>query len=106
MGDKDPYRALIEIDWAYENYVFIDLKKELMIFEAEGIRVIQPLDPYQGSTFREPVDDKDDLGMLHQLYIVTTGKREDYVNPTAGGFVSWRSIQSSETGSQATLDAW
>lgn len=27
MGDKDPYPALLGIDWAYENYVFISLKK-------------------------------------------------------------------------------
>ena len=46
MGDKDPYPTLLGNDWACENYVVIDMKKELMIFEAEGIRVIQPLDPY------------------------------------------------------------
>ena len=33
MGDKDPYPALLGIDWAFENYAIIDLKKELMIFE-------------------------------------------------------------------------
>ena len=33
MGDKDPYPALLGIDWAFENYTIIDLKKELMIFE-------------------------------------------------------------------------
>jgi hypothetical protein len=27
MGDKDPYSALLGIDWAYENYVVIDLNK-------------------------------------------------------------------------------
>ena len=33
MGDKDPYPALLGIDWAFENYAIIDLKKELMILE-------------------------------------------------------------------------
>ena len=33
MGDKDPYLALLGIDWDFENYAIIDLKKELMIFE-------------------------------------------------------------------------
>lgn len=28
MGDKDPYLALLGINWAYENYIVIDLKKE------------------------------------------------------------------------------
>ena len=32
MGDKDLYPALLGIDWAFENYAIIDLKKELMIF--------------------------------------------------------------------------
>ena len=27
MGDKDPYPTLLGIDWTYENYVVIDLKK-------------------------------------------------------------------------------
>ncbi|WP_160144215.1 retropepsin-like aspartic protease, partial [Parafrankia sp. Ea1.12] len=30
MGDKDPYPALLGIDWAYENYGIIYLKKETM----------------------------------------------------------------------------
>ena len=64
MGDKDPYLVLLRIDWTYENYVVIDLKKELMIFEVEGMRVIQPLDPYQGPRFTEPIDDMDEPGML------------------------------------------
>jgi hypothetical protein len=46
IGEKDPYLALLGIDWAYENYVVIDIKKELMTFEADGMKVTQPLDPY------------------------------------------------------------
>lgn len=92
MGDEDPYPALLDIDWAYKNYAIIDLKKGLMIFELEGVRVIQPLNLYQGPRFTEPVDNKEDPGMLDQLYRLTTGKREDYINPTTEGSVSWRSI--------------
>lgn len=57
MGDKDPYPTLLGIDWAYENYAIIDLKKELIIFEVEGMQVIQPLDPYQGPRFIETVNE-------------------------------------------------
>lgn len=32
MGDKDPYPALLGIDWAYDNYGIIYLKKETMTF--------------------------------------------------------------------------
>ena len=51
MGDKDPYPTLLGIDWAYENYAVIDLKKDTMTFEVEGIKVVQPLDPYVGPRY-------------------------------------------------------
>lgn len=65
MGDKDPYPALPRIDWAYENYAIIDLKKDLMIFEVEGMWVIQTLDTYQGPSFTETVGDRDKSGMQY-----------------------------------------
>ena len=43
MGDKDPYPTLLGIDWAYDNYAVIYLKKYTMNFEAKGIKVVQPL---------------------------------------------------------------
>jgi hypothetical protein len=42
MGEKDPYLDLLGIDLDYENYVVIDLKKELMTFEEHGMKVTQP----------------------------------------------------------------
>jgi hypothetical protein len=54
MGDKDPYPVLLGIDWAYDNYAVIDLKKDTMTFEDEGIKVVQPLDPYVGPRYIEP----------------------------------------------------
>ena len=56
MGDKDPYPVLLGIDWAYENYAVIDIKKYTMTFEAKGIKVVQPLDPYVGLGYTEPTD--------------------------------------------------
>ena len=75
MGDKDPYLALLGIDQEFENYAIINLKKELMTFSVEGVRVIQPLDLNQGSRFTKPTDDIEELGMLDQLYRLTMGKR-------------------------------
>lgn len=46
MGDNNMYPTFLGIDWVYENYAIIDLKKELMIFEVEGTLVIQPLDTF------------------------------------------------------------
>jgi len=48
MGDKDPYPDLLGIDWAYENYAVIHLKRDTMTFEAYRIKVVQPLDLYLG----------------------------------------------------------
>ena len=56
MGDKDPYSALLGIDWACDNYVVIDLKKDTMTFEARGIKVVQPLDPYVGPRYTKPTE--------------------------------------------------
>jgi hypothetical protein len=33
MGDKDPYPSLLRIDWAYEKYSIIDIKRDNMMFE-------------------------------------------------------------------------
>jgi len=59
-----------------------------MIFEENGLRVIQPLNPYQGPRFTELADDKDQPSVLYQLYMLIARKREDYINPTAEGSVS------------------
>jgi hypothetical protein len=106
MGDKDPYPALLGIDWAYENYAVIDLKKDTMTFEADGIKVVQPLDPYVGPRYTEPTDNNMEGEDLDQLYTVTTGTREDYINPTVDGSVSWRSIQSVDEDSELAFDSW
>jgi hypothetical protein len=92
MGDKDPYPMLLNIDWAYDNYAVIDLKKYTMTLEDEGIKVVQPLDPYVGSRYTEPTKNYMEGEDLDQLYTVTTRKRNDYINPTSNGLVSWRSI--------------
>ena len=68
MGDKDPYPALLGIDWAFENYAIIDLKKELMIFEDGEIRVTQLLDPYQGTRYTDTVDKREDAQLSDHIY--------------------------------------
>jgi hypothetical protein len=93
MGDKDPYLVLLGIDWEYDNYAIIYIKRDTMTFEANGIKVVQPLDPCLGPRYIEPVDHNMESDALDKLYIVTTGRRPNYINPTANGSVSWRSIQ-------------
>jgi hypothetical protein len=74
MGEKDPYPTLLGIDWAYENFVVIDLKKEIMTFEADGMKVTQPLDPYQGPRYMDLVEGNMEEDALDHLYTLTTGK--------------------------------
>jgi hypothetical protein len=62
------------IDWAYENYIVIDIKKEIMTFEVDGMKVTQPLDPYQGPRYTDPIDENMEQDVLDQIYTLTIGK--------------------------------
>jgi hypothetical protein len=106
MGDKEPYPTLIGIDWDYDNYTVIDLKKDTMIFEADGIKVVQPLDPCVGPRYMEPMENNIEGEDLDQLYTAIARIREYYINPTANGLVSWRSIQLAEEDSELAFDNW
>jgi hypothetical protein len=67
MGDKDPYIALLGIDWAYDNYAVIDLKRDTMTFEANRIKLVQPLDLYVGPRYTKTTENNmegDDLDQL------------------------------------------
>jgi hypothetical protein len=75
LGDKDPYPALHGIDWAYEKYALIELKKDTMTFEADGIKVVQPFDLYVGPIYTEPMDNNMEGEDLDHLYVVTLGTR-------------------------------
>jgi hypothetical protein len=105
MGDKDPYPVLFDIDWVYDNYTVIDIKKDTMTFEAEGIKVVQPLDPYVGLRYKKPIENNLQGEYLDQLYIVMARKRNDYINPTVDGSVSWQSIQSIEEDPELDFDS-
>lgn len=106
MDEKDPYPALLGIDWALYNNAVIDLKKETMAFEVDGTQVVQPLDPYQGPRYTEPTEDSLEDKMLEQIYNLTAGRQEDYINPTVDGSVSWRSIHSFDSDSEEAMSNW
>jgi hypothetical protein len=48
MDDSNPYPALLGIDWAFKNNVVLNLKKRQMSIENDTMRVVAPLDPYEG----------------------------------------------------------
>ena len=57
VDDKNPYPALLGIDWVFYMDVIINLKKQRMTFEKKALRVIAPLDPAEGACYTEPVHD-------------------------------------------------
>jgi hypothetical protein len=106
MVDKDPYPSLLGIYWAYEIYVLIDLNKDTVKFEEYGIKLVQPLDPYVGPKYTEPMNNDMKGEDLDQLYTVTIGTREYYINPIADGLLSWISIHSVNEDSELAFDSW
>jgi hypothetical protein len=87
------------IDWAFNNSNVVDLKKRHMNFEKYGLRVITPLDPYEGQWYTEPIIEEDHAYALENIYNLTT-RQQDYINPTAGGNLSWRSDNASSSDSE------
>jgi hypothetical protein len=79
MGDKDPHPYLLGIDWAYDNYAIIDIKRDTMTFEEDEIKVVKPLDPYLSPRYIEPMDHNMEIEALNQLYTITIGMRPDYI---------------------------
>jgi hypothetical protein len=49
VDDNCPYPALLGIDWVFDKSTMVDLKKRRMKFERDGLQVISPLDPDEGS---------------------------------------------------------
>jgi hypothetical protein len=97
------YPTLLGLDWVFDNQAIINLKTRKMTFESGEYRVIAPLDPSEGERFVEPTCLH--LEEINQLYR-TTARGEDYVNPTADGILSWRSITSCATDSYTGLENW
>jgi hypothetical protein len=101
VDDTTPYPTLLGLDWAFDNQAIINLKTQKMTFELGEYRVIAPLDPSKWEGFVEPTCL--DLEEINQLY-KTTVHDEDYLNPTADGILSWRSITSCATNSNTSLE--
>ncbi|GLJ57788.1 hypothetical protein SUGI_1491350 [Cryptomeria japonica] len=60
-----------------------------MSFEAEGMKVVQLIDPTKGQRYVDMVDDRGDVSSINQLYNLAAGRRDD-VNPTADGSLKHR----------------
>jgi hypothetical protein len=87
VDNSCPYPALLGIDWAFDNFIVVDLKKRCITFEKDGLRVITPLDPDEGQRYTEPIREKDYTYALENIYKLTA-RQQDYINPTVDGNLS------------------
>ena len=87
IGDSRPYPALLGIDWVIGNMAVIDLKRRQMTYEDVQIRVIAPLDPFQGPRYIEPIRAEEEARNIDSLYQMTTNQ-SDYINPIVEGNIS------------------
>ena len=51
VDDTNPYPALLWIDWAMDNQTIINFKKMILSFEDEEMRVVSPIDPFEGKIY-------------------------------------------------------
>ena len=64
VDDTNPYPALLGIDWAINNQTIINFKKRILSFEYEEMRVVSPIDPFEGHIYVEPVHNRDRVNTL------------------------------------------
>jgi hypothetical protein len=90
VDESCPYPALLGIDWAFNNFTTVDLKKRRMTYEGDGLRVITPLDPDEGPRYTYPIREEDHAYELENIYKLRA-RHQDYINPIEDGNQSWRS---------------
>jgi hypothetical protein len=59
-----------------------------MAFERDGLRVIAPLDPDEGTRYTDPIREEDHAYELENIFKITT-RQQYYINPTTDGNLSW-----------------
>jgi len=87
VDDNCPYPALLGIDWAFNNFTMVDLKKRCMNFKKDGLRVIGPLYPDEDEQYTDPIREEDRAYELENIYKLTV-RQQDSINPTADGKLS------------------
>ena len=55
VDDTKPYLVFLGIYWAIYNQTIINSKKRILSFEDEEMRVVSPIDPFEGKRYVEPV---------------------------------------------------
>jgi hypothetical protein len=105
MDEFDPFPTLLGIDWEFDNNVVLKLKKRQMSFVKNSLRVVAPLDTYEGGQYNELMDEDAQSSANENVYKIM-GQREDYINPTTDGELSWISVKSYDTESEDAMKRW
>ena len=105
VDDTTPYPLLLGIDWEMENQTIINFKIRILSFQDDEMRVVAPLDPLEGPRYIEPVFNEGHGDHLDTIYNITA-LREDYINPTTDGNLSWKCESSCTLDSREALENW
>ena len=105
VDDKKTYPALFGIDSTINNHNIINFKKIILSFKYLEIRVVVPIDPLKGQRYVKLVNSEGKGNYLDQLYNVMSS-RDNYINPTTDGNLSWRSLSSHTSDSGEALENW
>jgi hypothetical protein len=103
--DSCPYPVLLGIDLDFNNSIVVELKKRRMTFEGDGLKFIAPLDHSEGRRYTEPIREEDHAYDLENIYKLTE-RKQDYINPTAYGNLSWKSDSTFSSDSEEALENW
>ena len=69
------------------------------------MRVVSPIDPFEGKIYVEPIYNEGQVDYLNQIYNVTT-MHEDHISLTADGNLSWKCTSSCTSDSGEALENW
>jgi len=105
MDGLDLYLALLGIDWAFDKKVVLNLKQRQMSFEMGNLCIIAPSDLTEGGKYNKPVNEKVQSLIIENIYNII-GCKEDYVNPTTDGELSWRSVCSYDMDLEDAMTRW
>ena len=87
------------------NQTIINFKRRILSFEDDEMRVVVPLNLLEGQRYVELVFNKGKVDHIDSIYNITA-LREDYINPTVDGNLSWRCMSSCTSDSGEALEKW
>ena len=76
VDENNPYPTLLGIDWVINMKGVINLKKRKMIFEKKSLRIVVPLEPIEGLSYTETVQNYGRDNNLDCIYKITARQKD------------------------------